>query len=114
MRVNNTRVCAVLNEFHRRHEIRVGADEDRVIEQSVDRRLNQVRSKRCIYAFLDAALEWTSTMRALAQGSSTVWVLAGVWCTRLSLFDGDTIAWEAVHRVEETTEAGICRVAGID
>ena len=56
MRVNHTLICAVLNKFHRRHEIGVGADEDRVVEQIVDCRLNQVRGKRRIYTFLDAAL----------------------------------------------------------
>ena len=78
MRMNYALASAVLNKLHRRHEIRVGADEDRIVEQVVYRGLNQVCDKRGIYALLDSALKCATTMRALDQRLSTPRVRAGV------------------------------------
>jgi len=48
VRVNHTLAGPVVNQLHRRHEIRVGADEDRDIEQVVYRRLDQIGDERPI------------------------------------------------------------------
>lgn len=62
--VNHALVGPVLNQFHRRYEVRVGADEDRDIKQVVYRCLDQVRDERGIYPLFYGALKGTTTTRA--------------------------------------------------